>query len=188
MFRKLISRLLGRGAGSTKGEETLKTPSDTSQADIETYYIEEIAASPYIKKSGRNTVLNDFLQKTKLSAGELLSLQEKKALGLNTRFKITRGQYDALTVEGVNLSPKRVLEAVCLRATFNYNRHRDIARMKGIGITQYSPMSCGDSRDCEWCASMNGKVLAIDVDFVQLIKENCTCDYCRCVVQAKLTF
>lgn len=188
MLSKLINRLLGRQSKKPAFEKVPEPLSAPSPRSLQSYFVEEIAASPYIKVSGRDAVLQDFLHKTKLAAGEPLSLDEKRSLGLNTRFKITRGQYDALTIEGINLNPKQVLQAVYLRATFNHNRNRDIARMKEIGITQYSPLSCGDNRDCEWCASMNGKLLPINTDFAQLIKDNCTCDYCRCVVQAKLPF
>ena len=93
-----------------------------------------------------------------------------------------------LTPEGLAFGPKKALESLYYKATFNHKRHGDIARMKGAGIHQYSPMSCGDNRDCDWCTSMNGKLISVDVDFVQLIKQNCTCDYCRCVLQAKIDF
>lgn len=186
-LKKLLSRLFSTESKSHAQKSDPVAPDFEFQSGVEAYFIEEIAASPYIRSSGRAAVLDDFLQKNKLSSGEPLSLAEKKALGLNTRLKITREQYQALTLEGVNLNPKHVLQAVYLKATFNHSRRRDIARMKSAGFSQYSPMSCRDNRDCDWCTSMDGKPLPIDVDFVQLIKENCTCDYCRCVVQAKLS-
>lgn len=159
-----------------------------SQPGIVTYYEAEISNSPFIKESGREAVLRDFLHEVKLKDGALLSLEEKRSLGINTRLKVTRELCDVLTPAGLEFGPTKVLESLYLKATSDHNRHRDIARMKGLGIKHYSPMSCGDNRDCDWCASMDGKLISVEVDFVQLIKENCTCDHCRCVLRAKTDF
>ncbi|MFV3380295.1 hypothetical protein [Pseudomonas sp. NY15354] len=159
-----------------------------SEPDIVMYYQAEISNSPFIKESGRDAVLRDFLHEVKLKDGALLSIEEKRSLGINTRLKVTRELCDVLTPAGLAFGPTNVLQSLYLKATFDHNRHRDIARMKSLGIKEFSPMSCGDNRDCDWCASMNGKLISVEVDFVQLIKENCTCDYCRCVLKAKIDF
>lgn len=188
MFKKFFSKLFNTNPTPLPLSSSPDSPKTKTEAqpDIVVYYKAEIASSPFIKESGREAVLKDFLHEVKLRDGQLLSLEEKRSLGINPRLKITRELYEVLTPEGVELGPKKALEPLYLKATFNHTRHRNIARMKSAGITQYSPMSCGDGRDCDWCSSMDGKLISIEVDFVQLIKEKCTCDYCRCVLQTKL--
>jgi hypothetical protein len=190
MFKTILSMLFKTAPKPPPMNSFQAAPSAADQAipDIVEYYKAEIANSPFVKESGRGAVLKDFLHEVKLKDGELLTLEEKRLLGISTRLKITRELYEVLTPEGIEFGPKKVLEPLYLKATFNRNRHRDIARMKKIGVTQYSPLSCGDNRDCEWCISVNGKLISVDVDFVQLIEDNCTCDYCRCVLQAKINY
>lgn len=190
MFKTIFSKLFNANSRPAPVSPVSEPPAlaRESELDIVAYYKAEIASSPLIKESGQEAVLKDFLHEVKLKDGELLTLEEKRSLGINTRTKITRELYEVLTPEGLELGPKRVLETLYLKATFNHNRHREIAKMKRIGVNQYSPMSCGDNRDCNWCTSMDGKLISVEVDFVQLIKENCTCDYCRCVLQAKINF
>lgn len=188
MFKMIFSKLFNTAAKTASVSSAPETPEvvQKSQPEIVTYYKTEISNSPFVKESGREAVLRDFLHEVKLKDGELLSLEEKRSLGINTRLKITRELYEVLTPAGLEFGPKKVLESLYLKATFDHNRHREIARMKDLGIKQYSPMSCGDNRDCDWCTSMDGKLISVEVDFVQLIKENCTCDYCRCALQAKI--
>ncbi|AHC85729.1 hypothetical protein X970_10995 [Pseudomonas monteilii SB3101] len=190
MFKGIFSKLFNTAAKPASGNSEPEAPAapQLPQAEIVAYYKSEISNSPFVKESGRTAVLKDFLHEVKLKDGEPLSLEEKRSLGINTRLKITRELYEVLTPEGLAFGPKKALESLYYKATFNHKRHGDIARMKGAGIHQYSPMSCGDNRDCDWCTSMNGKLISVDVDFVQLIKQNCTCDYCRCVLQAKIDF
>lgn len=191
MFKRIFSRWFNTATKPPPVNSLPETPAEAvqqAQPDIVAYYKAEIANSPFVKESGREAVLKDFLHEVKLKDGELLTLEEKRDLGINTRLKITRELYEVLTPEGIEFGPKRVLEPLYLKATFNHNRHREIAKMKSIGVTQYSSMACGDNSDCEWCTSMDGKLISVEVDFVQLIKENCTCDYCRCVLQAKINF
>lgn len=188
MFKTIIAKLFNTAAKPASVSLVPEMPksAQTPLPEIVTYYKAEISNSPFVKESGRDAVLRDFLHEVKLKDGELLSLEEKRSLGINTRLKITRELYEALTPAGLEFGPKKVLESLYLKATFDHNRHREIARMKGLGIKQYSPMSCGDKRDCDWCTAMNGKLISVEVDFVQLIKENCTCDYCRCSLQAEI--
>ncbi|MEW9857876.1 hypothetical protein [Pseudomonas putida] len=190
MLNRIFSKLFGTAPKPVSVISEADDPAtlQKSQPEIVTYYQAEISNSPFIKESGRDAVLRDFLHEVKLKDGALLSIEEKRSLGINTRLKVTRELCDVLTPAGLAFGPTKVLEPLYLKATFDHNRHRDIARMKGLGIKQYSPMSCGDNRDCDWCASMDGKLFSVEVDFVQLIKENCTCEYCRCVLQAKIDF
>lgn len=190
MFKTIFSKLFGTATKASAAISTPKTAelNTTAQPDITDYYRAEIANSPFIKESGREAVLRDFLHEVKLKDGELLSLEEKRSLGINSRLKITRELYEVLTPEGVEFGPKKVMESLYLTATIHHSHRAALARMRVAGITQYSLMSCGDGQDCDWCASMEGKLIPIEVDFVRLSKENCTCYRCGCVLRAKIDF
>lgn len=190
MFKTIFAKLFSTPQQPPAASAAPKSSKDNTKAlpDIVEYYKAEIANSPFIKESGRDAVLKDFLHEAKLKDGEPLSLEEKRSRGINSRLKITRELYEVLTPRGVEFGPKKALKQLYIKATFNHNLHSHIARMKSAGITQYTPMSCGDGRDCEWCVSMSGKHISINVDFAQLVKENCTCDHCGCVLIAKFDF
>lgn len=67
----------------------------------------------------------------------------------------------------------------------------DIARSNHInnfaeaGFPFFSLMASNDERDCNWCKANDGKKFPIDTDINQLIRDNCTCEYCRCTVRAQ---
>ena len=188
MLKTIFSKLFG---ATTKASTAISKPRATqlktkAQPDITEYFIAEIANSPFIKESGREAVLRDFLHEVKLKDGEKLSLEEKRSLGINPRLQITRELYEVLTPEGVKFGPKKVLKSLYITATTHHSHRASQARMRIAGITQYSLMSCGDGQDCDWCVSMEGKLIPIDVDFVRLSKENCTCYLCGCVLRAKI--
>jgi hypothetical protein len=186
MLKKMISSLFKATSGkpATAELEHDASPVMQDQRSLADYFKAEIEKCPLIQESGRGMVLRDFLHEEKLKDGTLLTTDEKKSLGINARLKITSSHCKALTLEGLRLGPKEVMNPLYYRATFDHNRHQQIAKMKSLGILHYRPMACGDERDCEWCLSMNDKLIPVDVDFVQLIHDYCTCDYCRCVLNA----
>lgn len=190
MLKRIFSKLFNTAEKSSQDNSLAKVPTTVhkSHSEIVEYYKEEIINSPFVKESGREAVLRDFLHETKLKGGELLSLEEKRSHGINTKLKITRELFEVLTPEGLEYGPKKALRQLYIKANFNHNMHSHVERMKMSGITQYTPMSCGDGRDCEWCTSIDGKKISITVDFVQLVKEHCTCDCCGCVIKANLDF
>lgn len=186
MLKRIISQLFKATPIHPATAALEHDPSPVAQGawSLADYFQAEIEKCPLIQECGREMVLRDFLHETKLKDGEPLTTEEKKALGINTRLKITSSHREALTLEGLRLGPKEVMNPLYYRATFDHNRHQQIAKMKSLGMLHYKPMACGDERDCEWCLSMNDKLIPVDVDFVQLIHDHCTCDYCRCVLNA----
>ncbi|MFK3641236.1 hypothetical protein [Pseudomonas protegens] len=184
MLRKLLESLFGPKPSS---QSSMNTPRDTEVASqLVEYFKIEIAASPYIKESGRLAVLNDFLHRAKLSDEEALTTEQKRSMGLNVRMKITKGHLAALTDEGLLIGPKPVLHPLYLRATHKHSRRECIARISAAGLKSYSVLSCGDERDCDWCKSMDGKSIITSQDFDDLAEQNCSCEYCRCTLIAKM--
>ncbi|EPJ8753444.1 hypothetical protein SBH91_000464 [Pseudomonas putida] len=190
MLRKIISSLFTSTPrqSATPLQEVDATATTEDQPLLAEYFEAQIAKSPLIKESGRGMVLRDFLHEAKLKDGQPLTADEKRSLGINARLKITKEHCEALTLEGLRLGPTTVMNPLYYRASFDHNRHIQLAKMKSSGITHYRPMACGDGRDCDWCTGMDKKLISVDVDFVQLINQHCTCDYCRCALQAKIDF
>lgn len=184
MLRKLLATLFGPKPSSRPAinrQIATEAPNQLTE-----YFRIEIAASPHIKESGRLAVLNDFLHTKKLADEEALTTEQKRALGLNARMKITKGHLATLTDEGLAIGPKPVLHRLYLRATHKHLRREGISRIKSAGFNSYSILGCGDERDCAWCKSMDGKSVAVTQDFDDLADQYCNCEYCRCTLIAKM--
>lgn len=184
MLRKLLEALFGPKPSSrpiTSSQIATEAPNQLVE-----YFKAEIAASPHVKESGRLPVLNDFLHIKKLADEEALTTEQKRAMGLNARMKITKGHLAALTNEGLAIGPKPVLHTLYLRATHKHLRREGLARIRAAGFNSYSVLSCRDERDCAWCTSMDGKSIVTTQDFDDLADQNCSCGYCRCTLVAKM--
>lgn len=102
---------------------------------------------------------------------------------LDVDIKTYRLTNDVLTREGVSLGSKRVLTALRMNARHRLGRSEHIKQLSDAGFPFFSLMASNDERDCDWCKTNNGKKLPIDTDINWLIKEKCTCEYCRCTVR-----
>lgn len=184
MLRKLLGALFGPKPSSqpiVNSQIATEAPNPLIE-----YFKAENAASPHVKESGRLLLLNDFLHTKKLADEEELTTEQKRAMGLNARMKITKGHLAALTDEGLAIGPKPVLHTLYLRATHKHLRREALARITAAGFNSYSVFSCRDERDCAWCKSMDGKSIATTHDFDDLADQSCSCAYCRCTLTAKV--
>jgi hypothetical protein len=83
------------------------------------------------------------------SYDDLLSLEEKKELGLNTRLKISRQMVSFMTEKGLALkNPKDAVKNMCLKNFHAVARKYELIRMKDAGIEKVKILDCGDERDC----------------------------------------
>ena len=75
MFKTIFSKLFGTAPNASAAISTPKAAelNTKAQPDITEYYRAEIANSTFIKESGREAVLRDFLHEVKLKDGEPLS-------------------------------------------------------------------------------------------------------------------
>ncbi|RIY41942.1 hypothetical protein CJP73_00400 [Neopusillimonas maritima] len=129
---------------------------------LDEFILDEVRVSMYIRPEAKQAVSIDIL---------------------DTDPKTYRLANDVLTREGVRLGSKRVLTALRMNASHRLSRIKNISRISDAGFPLFSLMASNDERDCAWCKANNGKKLPIDTDINWLIKENCTCEYCRCTVR-----
>lgn len=122
---------------------------------------------------------------------DILSLDEKKELGLNPRVKYQRYLTFLLTDKGLhyqNGNIKGILMIAVHKAKKITSLQEDIIRSQGIGLTRMKVMPVGDERDCDWCLSMKNKIVPVSLDFVDEVLDNCTCEYPRLVVLPQIDF
>lgn len=148
------------------------------------FLAEEINSSIYIKPEYKDLVFTAIHNGSKLKSGPVLTTDEKKSMGLNARFKISVAQVSALTMDGLLYGPENLLQAILMNAKHRWHRHEHIKRISDAGFPFFSLMDCQDERDCAWCKTNSGKKFPIETDINALIKENCSCEYCRCGLRA----
>lgn len=122
---------------------------------------------------------------------DILSLDEKKELGLNPRVKYQRYLTFLLTDKGLhyqNGNIKGILMLAVHKAKNIISLQEDIIRSQGIGLTRMKVMPVGDERDCDWCLSMKNKIVPVSLDFVDEVLDNCTCEYPRLLVLSQIDF
>ena len=176
-----------------KDVQSVSTPINNSvitiKDDLDLYLKEEIDKVDFIKRDFQGVVLLHLLgTKNILKEGTKLSVDEKKALGLNTRTSITREFVEVLNEKGLKSDdPKGSVQSLYYRAVFKKSRTEDLQRIRGIGIKKIKLLSAGDERDCSWCKSVNYRAFDSGKDMIDLIEKNCTCtSYCRCVIVAEI--
>lgn len=122
---------------------------------------------------------------------DILSLDEKKELGLNTRAKYQKYLVFLLTDKGLhyqNNNPKEILMFAVNKASNIISLQKEIARSQKLGITKMKVSPIGDQRDCEWCLSMKNKVVPLNLEFIDEVLDNCACEYPRIVIMPEIKF
>ena len=110
---------------------------------------------------------------------DCLTLEEKKALKLNTRKKYAREFINGLTEKGIaEASEKDFLQNMFLQNFHQVSREYDLKRMKADGIKYVEILDCGDERDCKAIKRLK-KHYPID-EVPELPLPQCKADYCRC--------
>lgn len=115
---------------------------------------------------------------------DLLSLEEKKALGMNARLKLTRDFVGILNMEGLSLkNPKESFFNITTKLTLNELLVSQIDDAKRLGIKKLKLLPAGDERDCSWCQGVKGKTFGTNDKIIKMIEDNCTCaDYSRITI------
>lgn len=147
----------------------------------------------YLLDSGRfETNVESLVHKYKsapfnvITDGKLLSLDQKKELGLNSRKKYGENYIKILTQKGFSDNASVDFFANSYYQTFGIaSRKFEIEKIKKSGITKCRISSCNDMRDCEAIKKYGNKVF--DVNHVpELPLPECTAEYCRCMIVAVL--
>lgn len=117
----------------------------------------------------------------------ILSVEEKRALGLNTRMKYSKAfieYFDPIVLK--TIEPKLVLEDMHLSAFHRVARKRDLVKFRKLGfVKQVKIVPVGDTRDCsEIKRFQNIHDLNRAPD---LPLPGCTARYCRCMYEPILS-
>jgi hypothetical protein len=129
--------------------------------------IAQIEKSPYFKPEKKQSLI-DVLKKTSklqdpFSYDGCLTATEKKALGLNTRLKISRQMIEFLNDEGLKLeNPKEIINLIYYNVLVKQSALEDQKQKQGLGLKLYIWETSGDERVCEACKVMDGNLCRWD--------------------------
>ena len=150
---------------------------------IREYFLTELRENKFIKQESHEAVLKHLTHDVSLTkTGTILTIEEKKALGLNTRLSITKELLEVLTPEGMTLSnPKMLLEEIYNKATITKSKDDSFAKSINAGIKKFTLHEPGDSSECYWCKNNFG--IEHGPNLLQVIRENCECKpYSKCFI------
>ena len=110
---------------------------------------------------------------------DCLTLEEKKALGLNTRRKYSRELINVLTPKGLSSeNPNKLLENIWYANYNKVSRKYELNRLKALGLKYVEILDCCDEKDCKAIRRCR-KIWLID-EVPELPLPGCDADYCRC--------
>jgi hypothetical protein len=113
-----------------------------------------------------------------------LSIEEKRALGLNPRMKYSRtfiGCFNPASFK--TIEPRRTLECMHLDAFYRVSRKSELLKLKKLGwVKQVKICPVGDADDCDKVKRMK-KIYGID-EVPELPIAGCDSQYCRCIYEA----
>ena len=110
---------------------------------------------------------------------DVLSLEEKKALGLNTRRKYSRELINGLTEKGIAAeNPNDLLKNLFMQSCGKVSRKYELARLKELGLKYVQIIDCEDARDCKAVKRCKKRWLIDEVPELPL--SGCDAEYCRC--------
>ncbi len=159
----------------------------TQQPVLEALLREEFERCGYFKPEVRERVIRAWLDGQSLAkVGRKLSVEEKKALGLNPRMLITQELVDLLSSDGLTLrDPKTALSDPAICARHRLSRRESLQRSLKIGARQFKWRSTQTPDDCAWCLQNEGRTFGPDI--IEQVERQCTCaPYCRGYIEPQL--
>lgn len=164
-----------------------------SSNDIEWFLKKEIDNCTLINKNNASIILDHLLRKKDiLRTQNILSVNEKKSLGINTRLSITKELVEVLNAEGLKTHyPKSIISNLYHRAFFAKSRHDNMKKFRSsVSINKVILISSGGGGgDCDWCKLNQNIEFSVHKPIEKLIDENCNCDpYCYCYIQPIINF
>jgi hypothetical protein len=114
---------------------------------------------------------------------QILSVEEKRALGLNTRMKYSKSFIDCFDPKCIEtIEPKSVLGDMHLSAFHRVARRRDLIKFRDEGfVKRVKIVPVGDARDCN---KIKRFMKIHDLSLVpELPLPGCTASYCRCMYE-----
>lgn len=117
----------------------------------------------------------------------ILTVKEKKALGLNTRMKYSKKFIECLETSTLgSIEPKAALEGMHLDAFHRVSRKQELLSFKKLGLVkQVKIVPVGDERDCAKIKRFK-KLWQIE-EVPELPLPGCNAPYCRCMYEAVIS-
>jgi hypothetical protein len=124
--------------------------------------------------------------KTAFGGDEVLSVEDKRSLGLNTRMKYSRTFIDYFDPVSLKIiEPKSILTNMHVGAFHRVSRRRNLMRFRSLGVKRVRIIPVGDGRDCDKIVHLN-KVYELN-DVPDLPLQGCNAPYCRCMYEPILS-
>lgn len=117
---------------------------------------------------------------------QVLSVEEKRVLGLNTRMKYSKAFIECFVPTSLKtIEPKSILENMHVGAFHRVARKRELLRFRELGfVKQIKIIPGGDEDDCSKIRRFR-KIHDLD-EAPELPLPGCTAPYCRCRYEAIL--
>ena len=159
---------------------SFKLEQSQSKDYIEDYFMKEIELNnQYFKENTLNTILKHLTFEINLNKmGKKLTVEEKKALGLNTRLSITSALVDILSDQGVHYeyNPKLLLSNIYNKANITKANKDYYNKAIKAGITKFKLVSSGGGNgDCRWCKSRQKMKFLTQSDIEFFLDNQCEC-------------
>lgn len=187
--RKLFDKILDTEISGTKQSLGIKPNAEQEKEHVEKIeqIIIAIKDSGYFKPEFLPEITKKIREKTLIGYGYIdpfdkencLTLEEKKALNLNTRRKYSRELINALTEKGLAAeNPNDLLKNIWLGTSFKISRKYELQRLKALGLKYVQISNCNDERDCKAIKRCKKRWLIDKVPELPL--PGCNAEYCRC--------
>ena len=120
-----------------------------------------------------------------LKQGEVLTIEQKRELGLNTRRKYTTAFVECLNLTKISPSvdPVYELEKIHRHIMSIESIREHIRKAQKIGVVKkFEFCAASDDRTCEWCKATDGKLFDKQEQIDVLVQQSCKCEWCRAVL------
>ena len=150
-------------------------PIEDSEENLSLLFKNELSVCRYIKPECHEIVIKHLTHEKSLHKTEnILSNEEKKSLGLNTRVIFTQEFVAVLTKEGMELqNPKDILTEIYNKVTINKAIRDSFKKSLRVGVKKFTLKPTGGGAPCEWCISNANKEFGTDI--LETLYKNCTC-------------
>jgi hypothetical protein len=114
---------------------------------------------------------------------DILSVEEKRAMGLNTRMKYSKAFIEYFNPSALKtIEPKSILENMHLNAFNRVARKRDLRRFTEVGVVrQVKIVPIGHGQDCEKIRHFK-KIYNLD-EVPELPLAECSAPFCLCMYE-----
>ena len=192
-FSNLVSRFAG--SSTKQGDEPLDSGESAQLSRALSYFEKRLRESDVIRPEGVQVLLDaigahakpgvHFNIERALPNQELLSLEEKKSLGLNSRKKYSRQLVRLVMCEHLHgRCPKELISDYYLSSWHQAARDALLQKMRSAGVVDVRILSCSDERDCPHVLRMKRRFKIDDVPALPL--QGCDAAYCRCTYVPEL--